>query len=135
MHKIWLISINKIDGREPSSDKRMEGQLKGLIFRCNDGYKYYKHSSNRPKTKLYYQCAKYSWGKYRVSIQTENTDKYEKNLRVIHRNEVHNYPAPLGDSRSEPRRRNSSTSESSNISNLNQQNLLPASKCVVYVYQ
>ena len=106
----------------------MEGQLKGLIFRCNDGHKYNKHSSNGGKTKLYYQCAKYRRGKCRVSIQTEYTDKDEKNLRVIHRNGFHSHPGPLGVSKSVTRRRSNPTKESNNTLNSVQQNVLPPPK-------
>ena len=62
----------------------MEGELKGSIFRCSDGYKYYKVKWDAGKTKLYLRCYKHQEG-CRVNIHTEYADKDEKNLRVIYR--------------------------------------------------
>ena len=111
----------------------MVGELKGSIFKCSDGYKYYKVKRDVGKTKLYLRCYKHRKG-CRVNIHTEYADKNEKNLRVIYRNGVHNHPAPLGVSKNELRRSNS-TKESSNTLNSDQQNVLPPPKYVVYVYQ
>ena len=82
----------------------MEGELKGSIFRCSDGYKYYKVKWDAGKTKLYLRCYKHQEG-CRVNIHTEYADRDEKNLRVIYRRGVHSHPACPGVNRKELRRR------------------------------
>ena len=74
-------------------DLRMEGQLNGNIFICNDGHKYYRLKSDMSRTKGYLECYKYRT-EYRVVIYTKYTDKAVDRLRVLHQNGTHNHPPP-----------------------------------------
>ena len=113
----------------------MEGELKGSIFRCSDGYKYYKVKWDAGKTKLYLRCYKHQEG-CRVNIHTEYADRDEKNLRVIYRRGVHSHSASPGVNRNELRRRRKSvsTKETCNTLKTEHRNVSSLPKYVVYIY-
>ena len=111
----------------------MEGELKWSIFRCSDGYKYYKVKRDAGKTKLYLRCYKHREG-CRVNIHTEYADKDEKNLRVIYKNGVHIHPACSDVNRNKVIRKSESTKETCNKLKTEHRNVSSLPKYVVYIY-
>ena len=95
MLKLCLSNNKIIVACEPNSDKRMDGQLNGNIFRCSDGHKYYKLKSDMSWTKWYLERNKYG-AECRVVIHTNYTNKAVDHLRVLHQISAQNHVPTRG---------------------------------------